>query len=227
MKLLAKSDPEVTIESHIEDALKLIPELKESFQRILNVVDEDKFWKSLKYSIIFHDLGKSHAEFQKLLIGKQNEWHQQRHELFSLPFIAASNLPEKEEIYYTVAGHHKDFDNLLKKLQQYGIHGVDSGLDLNIVTKKNLTFEENFKKNIPVEEISKILQDYSITINKINEIKISNKIYHFKSKQFRSIKEILLLILLCGSFKQCDHLASAGIKSLKKLQIADFNFLHD
>jgi CRISPR-associated endonuclease/helicase Cas3 len=228
MKILAKSNPEVSLETHIDDALKLIPELKESFERIQNVVDSNEFWNLLEQSIIFHDLGKAHLEFQKVLKGKKNSWNQQRHELFSLPFIESSNVNKKEKIYYTVAGHHKDFESLLKKLQEYENNDTeDFGLDLDIVSNKNLTFEENFKENIPFEEVIKTLGAFNITINKFKHHNPGDILNKFKNHQYGSIKEVLELLLLCGSFKQCDHLASAGIKKLKKLHTQDFNYLHN
>jgi CRISPR-associated endonuclease/helicase Cas3 len=228
MKILAKSNPEVSLETHIDDALKLIPELKESFERIQNVVDSNEFWNLLEQSIIFHDLGKAHLEFQKVLKGEKNSWNQQRHELFSLPFIESSNVNKKEKIYYTVAGHHKDFESLLKKLQEYENNDTeDFGLDLDIVSNKNLTFEENFKENIPFEEVIKTLGAFNITINKFKHHNPGDILNKFKNHQYGSIKEVLELLLLCGSFKQCDHLASAGIKKLKKLHTQDFNYLHN
>lgn len=228
MEILAKSNPELSLKTHINDALELIPELKQSFERIHNIVDSKEFWNLLEQSIIFHDLGKAHLEFQKVLKGEKNNWNQQRHELFSLPFIDSSNLNKKDKIYYTVAGHHKDFETLLKKLQEYENNDTGNfGLDLDIVNTNNLTFQENFTENIPFEEIVKTLKEYNISINKFKQHNPYEIIYKFKNHQFESIKEVLELLLLCGSFKQCDHLASAGIKKLKKLYPSDFKYLHN
>jgi len=228
MEILAKSNPELSLKTHINDALALIPELKESFERIHNIVDSKEFWSLLEQSIIFHDLGKAHSEFQKALKGEKNKWNQQRHELFSLPFIDSSNLNKKEKIYYTVAGHHKDFETLLKKLQEYENNDTeDFGLDLDIVNTKNLTFQESFTENVPFEEIVKTLGEYNISINKFNQHNPQEIIYKFKNHQFESIEEVLELLLLCGGFKQCDHLASAGIKKIRKLDNEDFYYLHN
>jgi CRISPR-associated endonuclease/helicase Cas3 len=83
-EILAKSEPQLTLQEHIEDCLKIHSFLKEQFADITKLPNiPSEFWEYVRISMIFHDLGKSHKEFQKLLRGEESKWKKQRHELFS------------------------------------------------------------------------------------------------------------------------------------------------
>ena len=224
MKILAKSNPETTLQEHINDALIIVDILKKSFTNIASLIDEEKFWKLLRLSVIFHDLGKSHKEFQKILQGKSNQWDFQRHELFSLPFVKGLNIENKDLIYYVVAGHHKDYETLItQKLSEYG--EGNSSLDLSGIDKIP-TFEDTFKENVPINEIQSLLKEFDIDLTKPIIHNPKRILQQFIRKKFNNTEELIELLLLAGAFKQCDHLASAGIKQIKKLQINDFDYLY-
>ncbi len=223
MKLLAKSEPSISLKQHIDEALGIYEALQFSFPKILDVVKNDEFWEVLKLSIIFHDLGKAHIEFQKVLRGKPNDWKSQRHELFSLPFINALKNKDKELIFYVVAGHHKDFNTLIQKLNEYG-NDDDFGLDLG-GTESIVSFENEFETKLPVKEVNDLLQEYLIDINRINVFNPKQKLQTFVYHKINEKTHLTKLLLLAGAFKHCDHLASAGIKSIKNLYPSDFNYL--
>lgn len=63
-ELLAKSEPQVSLLEHIEEALQVFNSLRAAFTKaeILN----ERFWINLRLLVIFHDLGKAHSEFQKI-----------------------------------------------------------------------------------------------------------------------------------------------------------------
>ena len=126
MKLLAKSEPQITLIEHIEDCLKIWNCLKTCFPQIHKIVDDSIFWQALRLAIISHDLGKGHLEFIKLLEQKPNKWQGQRHELFSLPFIDGLDIDieTKKLIKLVVAGHHKDFEKLH---QNYIVNAYSNG----------------------------------------------------------------------------------------------------
>ena len=84
-QILAKSNPKISLKRHIDDGLIILEYLKKCIPNVPNIQGESNFWNILKVCVICHDLGKSHKEFQKMLIGENNEWFCQRHELFSLP----------------------------------------------------------------------------------------------------------------------------------------------
>jgi CRISPR-associated endonuclease/helicase Cas3 len=225
MKILAKSNPESTIQEHINDALLIVSVLKKSFTNIASLIDEDRFWQLLRLSVIFHDLGKSHKEFQKILQGKSNQWHFQRHELFSLPFVKGLNNENRNLIYNVVAGHHKDYETLIKKLNEYGVDD-DSELDLSGIDKIP-TFEEIFKENVPISEVLSILEEFAIDLEKPIIHNPKQILQQFVSRKFDDTTQLIELLLLAGAFKQCDHLASAGIEEIDSLDIKDFNYLYE
>ena len=81
--LLAKSEPKVPLKKHIEDGLSVWKCLQVSFPQAPICAGNENFWRLLRLSVVMHDLGKAHSEFQKELRGLKSEWYSQRHELFS------------------------------------------------------------------------------------------------------------------------------------------------
>ena len=225
MEILAKSNPPSSLRSHINDALEISEVLKKLFPRIAEIINAENFWRLLKVSIIFHDLGKSHLEFQKVLLGKRNQWNFQRHELFSLPFVESINIRDKDLIYYVVAGHHKHYSKLIEILNRYGDDYDDFGLDLSGIAEIP-SFEDEFKKNIPDTKVLSLLKDFGIVLDKLNIQNPKKKLQDYIKIKIDDKKKLIKLILLAGAFKQCDHLASAGIKTLNELTQKDFSFLH-
>lgn len=225
MELIAKSNPTQTLKEHIDDALKIKELLKISFPNINEISFTDDFWELLKICIIFHDLGKSHKEFQKLLFDKKNEWKHQRHELFSLPFVKGLNNLEKEFIYLVVAGHHKDFETLVSNLESYGSDNDNFGLDLD-GTSEICTFANEFENNIPIKKVIELLKGYCIELKAPVIHNPQRQIQQFVKKNFEDKNELIKLLLLAGAFKQCDHLASSGIETIFNLDSDDFQYLY-
>ncbi len=224
MELLAKSNPNISLKQHIDEALYIVEFLKSSFPKVFDVIDNYDFWGNLKLSIIFHDLGKAHIEFQKVLKNKPNDWKSQRHELFSLPFVTALKNRDKELIFYVVAGHHKDFDTLIQKLNEYGDENEDFGLDLG-GTESIVSFEKEFKTKVLIKEIYALLKEYFVDIGKVNDFSPKKQLQNFVKQNIDEKGYLLKLLLLAGAFKHCDHLASAGIKSIQDLYPSDFDYL--
>lgn len=226
MELLAKSNPSQSLKEHIDDALKIEKFLKSSFPKISAVCNTKNFWDLLSTSIIFHDLGKTHTEFQKLLQGKSNDWKQQRHELFSLPFVLSLTDIEKELIYSVIAGHHKDYETLVRNLRSYGSENNDFGLDLS-GTEDIKTFEKEFEDNIPIESVSDLLKSYNFDLKNPIIHNPQRRLQQFIQKHFDDKHEQIKLLLLAGAFKQCDHLASAGINKVYNIDTNDFQYLYE
>lgn len=114
MELLAKSEPRISLKEHIYDCLKIWEYLKICFPKAETIMHDIDFWEVVRLGVIFHDLGKAHIEFTKLLMGLANEWTGQRHELFSIPFIDGLEIDNstKQLLMLVVAGHHRDFERL-------------------------------------------------------------------------------------------------------------------
>ncbi|MFW6224747.1 MAG: CRISPR-associated helicase Cas3', partial [Bacteroidota bacterium] len=224
MEILAKSDPAITLKQHINDALQISERLRESFNGLFRIIDSESFWNLLKIAIIAHDLGKAHQDFQKLLLGKSNGWKQQRHELFSLPFIKALDIKDIDLVYLVVAGHHKDFEKLIQNLESYGSSNDGFGLDLGGTEEIN-TFEKEFENNLPVKSVLSVLRDYNIVIRSPVVHNPKRELQKFVLKATR-VKSQIKLLLLAGAFKHCDHLSSAGITNIFNLEFNDFQYLY-
>lgn len=227
MELLAKSNPTQTLKEHINEALRIEKMLIKSFPKIREICSTYNFWDIVRTTIVFHDLGKSHKEFQNLLFGIKNDWRHQRHELFSLPYIQSLSDEEKDIIYLVVAGHHKDFETLINILDSYSLDDDCDyyGLDLGGIEKIN-SFEEEFENNIPHSKVVELLMNFGYNVK--------YPVIHNPKEQLKEFiktdlnkKEKIKLLLLTGAFKQCDHLSSAGIGSILNLEVDDFLYLHN
>lgn len=221
-RILAKSEPEIPLKQHIDDCLHIARQLIKCFPN-LPVENIDTFWELLTMSIIFHDTGKSHKEFQKILYKcKQTEWFHQRHELFSLYFIHQTDREKdtKELISYAVCGHHKSLENL----QSFISVNYPAGNN-QFISPKDLTYPGECEK-LDKTEIWEILNDYgfhpqtNLSLNIQRYIRQEVKTLHKLSEA-----DYMLRLLLVGLLKQCDHLASAGINEIKNLIPDNLNFL--
>lgn len=224
--IYAKSNPLVTLEQHVEDCIVIYEQIKNCIPNI-PVGDANSFWNIVRCSIVFHDMGKSHNDFQKLLKGKRNDWNQQRHEVFSIPYVFAlsNDNVDKSLVSYTVIGHHKT----LKEIA-------------NIVGA--LYREEKDEFDLFEESVNR--GSYKIGLQATNErycCSLASKYgYELSKLSFEDIYKYVLLeysrnepdkdsnrikkILLVGALKQCDHLASAGIKKIVRIELSRFNFLY-
>jgi CRISPR-associated endonuclease/helicase Cas3 len=215
-KLLAKSEPQTTLKEHIDDGLRIWKHLKIAFPKITSITS-DRFWELLHTAVIFHDLGKGHDEFQKILQGnKNNQWKKQRHELFSLPFVSALPLGKDEKILLerVVAGHHKTYADLLSKYISPN-YSMDSN-----------EFEDEFSL-VDKDAVLEILESYGGF--DLGEIKVQNPkkiIAKYRGEQYDGeIQNYWMTFLMFGAFKHCDHLASAYVPKLFHIEKQSFDFL--
>lgn len=212
--ILAKSNPEVTLVQHINDCLLVFEQLKECVPN-LPINDKNQFWESLRISVVFHDFGKAHPEFQKMLVNVNNSWHFQRHELFSLPFINQLDLPQrqKEQVMFAVFGHHKCFHELQSfVLRNYSKDDFDD---------EESVFQGEFAK-IDVTKLWNLIASFGFSKRCKSDFDIEKFVVDVsKNNTFFNQQELLLV----GALKECDHLASAGIKTIHKLEQKDFGFL--
>jgi len=224
-EVLAKSEPPVSLKQHIDECLRVYESLQKAFGR-LPVGNPDRFWKLIRLGIIFHDLGKSHSEFQKMLSGKHANWYHQRHELFSVTFVDQLDLPEGDLLLLKliVAGHHKDFNFLFNFIQ----HSYKTGEDIFSFSEDGkLEWNEETRK-LNTDFIKLFLNDYDILLGSnplttpFSEIKeYSRKPINTSNINFQE------LLLAAGALKQCDHSASAGIFKVNILEEKHFNFLYN
>jgi CRISPR-associated endonuclease/helicase Cas3 len=223
-EVLAKSEPPVSLKQHIDECLQVYESLQKSFGR-LPVGNPDRFWRLIRFGIIFHDLGKSHSEFQKMLSGKCANWYHQRHELFSVPFIDQMDLPVEDKLLlkFIVAGHHKDFNFLFDHIQ----HGYKTGEDLfSFGEVGKLDWDEEIKK-LNDEYILSLLKEYKISL-KTNLLALPIQLIKDYTRSPINLSNINFseLLLAAGALKHCDHSASAGIFNVNVLEKKHFNFLY-
>ena len=238
--ILAKSDGTNLLE-HIDSTLKICNELKEALPKVVEISKLSDFWDLLFCAVYFHDFGKIHTEFQKKLKGVKNHWEKQRHEVYSIPFIYKLNL-EQEKINLiarAVLGHHKSFDELKKTI----IDEKDLNFEYRVNWKNILPyhpkdFYQNLRKNFPkslIDGFYKLFHEFSIqheikiklkkdTI-KIKDLKNPIKLYCDFKCEFLSDEYFQNLMLWAG-LKVSDHLASAGIKEIVKLNEKKFHFIN-
>jgi CRISPR-associated endonuclease/helicase Cas3 len=229
MDILAKSTPTppLTLKEHIDDCLGIHKYLPTLFPARDKLPGFERFWEVLWLAVVFHDLGKAHQEFQKLLAGDENnDWKRQRHELFSVPFIKAFDIdPDTQHmLMLVVAGHHKKFDILLSEY----IKGFYAGTNRRSIqkTSQKETFSGSFDRHVKVDEVRTLLKKYDINLGKIEPIDIKKLIQKYLGTPFVSTHaNYWFLLLLFGALKHCDHLGSAQVRHLPKLENYDFEFL--
>lgn len=224
-EVLAKSEPPVSLKQHVDECLRVYESLRKAFGR-LPVDDPDRFWKLIRLGIIFHDLGKSHSEFQKMLLGRRANWYHQRHELFSVPFIYQINLPEEDKLLLKliVAGHHKDFNFLFDNIQ----HGYKTGEDIFSFGEEGKLEWDDETEKLNHQFIRSFLKEYNITLNPSLLALPMQLVKDYTRSPINSTKiNFQELLLAAGALKQCDHSASAGVFKVNVLEEKHFNFLYD
>lgn len=228
-QVLAKSEPEIYLIQHIDDCLHIFRQLKVCFPN-LPIAGRDEFWRLLQMSIILHDTGKSHREFQRLLLKKKNDWNMQRHELFSLFFIEKLDLSDRDKKYlrFAVVGHHK----CLEELYVFIEHTYKCGDDENELMFDLLAFEKNdFQEEcvkLDIEAVRTILVKYGIYLGREDRrINLFSLIKDWINQKLTiNSSGFIESLLLAGAMKQCDHLASGGISRLQQLEGKNFEFLY-
>lgn len=225
--VLAKSEPQVTINKHICDGLIVWYYLKKSFPNI-PINDKENFWWLLSLCVICHDLGKVHSEFQLLLKKINNKWFRQRHELFSIPFIDSLNIDNsyKEIIKLVVVRHHKNFDELFSFIEHsYKSEKLNSYF-LNLPDDTQMSFETEFKQHVNTNWVGELLSTYNLSIKEVVPKLPRDLILRYKQNPLKLKQDnFLQILLMIGGLKHCDHLSSAFNTEILQLNNSDFNFL--
>lgn len=249
-KVLGKSDG-TTLMEHIEDCLGVYSQLREALPMLPKVTKLDNFWELLFYAIYFHDWGKCHVEFQKVLKGiEPNYWNNQRHEIYSIPFIDKIGISEydKNLLKKAIIGHHKTFFELLEKWKDE----KDLEFELTLKYKRDKKYGRSFhpedfianlKYNLIYDFLKYLIQKFpdfykryvkNFTIPLKKAIKIESLRHPlkeiveptFKTTLNPENREYWQNLLLWGAIKICDHYGSAGIKKINMFNEKDFSYLY-
>ncbi len=222
--ILAKSEPPITLKQHIEDGLSVWESLKDAFPMAPKCAQSENFWRLLWICVVTHDLGKAHSEFQKVLRGQNNEWHSQRHELFSLPFVKNLNLSKHEKtlVLRVVAAHHRSYDFLSQFIEDnYEYDPAE--------------FDKEFSK-IKIEQVLNLLDSFEEGLIKEDEDFSTESPQRIIRAYQKEVKQVIIgrtkeianfatTLLLMGAFHHCDHLSSAFVTEFPCMQREDFIFL--
>jgi CRISPR-associated endonuclease/helicase Cas3 len=227
--ILAKSaqgeEEAVSLPQHILDVLLVRQLLRLQFPKATAVAGS-WFWDDLWWSLLLHDTGKVHREFQKLLADQPHQWQHQRHELFSLPLVAALAPAEPESrrrILWAVAGHHRDFKRLRAFLEERYL--VKDPLLRQV---KQREFTTDFQENVALADVRGVLGLWNVPvpktvpeINPLDVVQLPDTGYYVADPAGRA------LTLLAGAFQHCDHLGSAQVTRLLTLNQARFKDFDD
>ncbi len=243
-RVLAKSDGKSLL-AHIEDCLQVYQALCRALPVIPSLVGLEDFFDLLFCTVYFHDWGKAHKEFQKLLKGQNSHWMRRRHEIFSVPFVEMLPLAphQKELISQCILGHHKDFDQLVyNDLSDREVAEYAKNLALNNLTVNPFDFQENLQRQLEVlylVELKKRLQDcYNRYVHRPRQFILTPVDFASQENPIRKYARPYLQrgadpadktywqqMLLLGCTKICDQLGSAEVKDLPTLSPQSFCFL--
>ena len=111
-----------TLEEHLQDCLLIGRELSKAIPELPEVSNLGNFGELLTIALLFHDFGKIHPEFQKVLRGEKNKWSRQRHEIYSVCYTHKLDIePVKLKlIQKVILAHHKSFSELKKSFCIFG-----------------------------------------------------------------------------------------------------------
>lgn len=220
--ILAKSQPPLSLPQHTRDVLTIRELLRPQFPQVAAVAGA-WFWDALWWALLLHDMGKAHQQFQRVLAGQAvPEWQGQRHELFSLPLVAAlvPDPTSRQRIEWAVAGHHRDFEHLSSFLRERHRKPVAHS------RRKAPTFEDDFNTYVNLGEVREVLRQWQVELpptvlpgNPLASVKLPSEGYYVADPDGRA------LTLLAGAFQHCDHLGSAQLRALPTLDQSQFGQL--
>ena len=220
--ILAKSahgeEDALSLPQHTMDVLLVRQILRLQFPKAAEIAGS-WFWEDLWWSLLLHDTGKAHREFQKLLADQPHQWQRQRHELFSLPLVAAlAPADSRRRILWAVAGHHRDF----KRLRAF-LHERYRAPDPLLRHLKQKTFNADFQENVALADVRGVLGIWNVPVPKtLPDLNPLDVVQLPETGYYVADPDGCALTLLAGAFQHCDHLGSAQVKTLLTLNQARF-----
>ncbi len=210
IKILAKFEPEETLEEHIETALNVYSSIQEKFNWIPEICGLPDFWRHLFYAVVLHDLGKSASGFQE----NPRTWRY-RHEILSAPFTQFLDLSRdaRNSIALTILTHHKYFDEIIPKLPPSHKLPVETEYEIKVKELlENSKFVENeFLNKLKYWETTHLGEHNFELSAEWTEDVISYNYNLLRSWYENSVdSEKIYLTLLKGLLNAIDHLSSAG-----------------
>jgi len=230
MKILAKSDPEITLSQHTKDVLE-----------VLNFIEKhipEKLYNFIEIAVLFHDIGKVIPAFQIKTLGNKDysPWdvaYEIPHSFFSVFWIdfdiIAPLLPSDDKdtvITYTVSSiayHH-----WREGYEKYLHHNCKEFKDF---CKKVLEWEDVLRENLKKElsGLNSKINLEALVLNKkwLNGIINGRSFTSYAIPPYKFDYEPLRQginkdwILISGFLQRCDHFASFCEKEDENLQLVE------
>ncbi|MGQ9608832.1 MAG: CRISPR-associated helicase Cas3' [bacterium] len=218
-KLLAKINPDETLEEHIEKCLAVFDSMRRIMPFLLEISKNEDFFDHLFYAIVLHDFGKAADGFQRQLT-EGKKWGY-RHEIISSGFVSGLNLSNlaKQAIGLVILTHHKDIRVIKEKYPAFPVENPGykywqekvKELEKNwdalffIQQKVKSWYEGPECKFQPVTSIEHLANGYEKFLLPY-DFDIEDRITTPLSSCYGT--------LLRGCLIACDHLSSAGYKGI-------------
>jgi CRISPR-associated endonuclease/helicase Cas3 len=243
--IIAKSDGS-TLSAHIDACLLVWQALRYTVPELPLVAGSPNFFELLFAAVYIHDFGKAQKEFQKKITGKHNLWENQRHEIYSVPFVEKFDLVDADKtlLQKAVLAHHKDYEQLFlekyKDPELLQFEFDNKWRDLGCQHHPQ-DFSANLQKHFLISDLQELITAYPRYLGQfdLQRPQCTRRVVFAEQKnpisQFAAEPELypvdkpeyLLNLLFWGSLKVCDHYGSAGIRSIPILAPRHFTFLND
>ncbi|HCK98754.1 MAG TPA: hypothetical protein DHW42_01420, partial [Candidatus Marinimicrobia bacterium] len=236
--IFAKSDG-TTLQKHINDCLRIADILNRVLPELAASSCLETFWDMLFYSICFHDIGKIHREFQKVLKSQRNNWRRQRHEIYSVAYVKKLLLDSStlDLIRRSILAHHRPFEELKQKYKSPD--EIRNELELIYLDKAYHPedFHANLKHCFPPSDLQDIFafieqvahdRNIPLDVKGILYDDIANpveELIFYQNEESGKDRSYWGDMLLWGALKICDHYGSAGIQKIYILRDEHFSFL--
>lgn len=221
--ILAKSEPEETLEQHTENCLKVFRSIRIVFPFIAEQASHHRFFDHLFYAIFLHDIGKAAKGFQEQL-RKGKRWNY-RHEILSAGLVTAiTDLTELERkaIALAIITHHKG----IRELREGYATSDEVGREKYATHMAELWERIDYVKQFLGMGVALAREYLGVPIPPPKPPETLNELYDGYYNAVRwyrnSIEdeEITPLhssygIFLRGLLISCDHLASSGEKEIR------------
>ena len=227
--LLAKSDPPQSLLHHSIEVFKIIHQYAKRWSHLAQISDALELFEDAELAGLFHDLGKSAAGFQSILLGEKTKkdytWNHYRHEILSGALVATINDSHRRaDLLLAILTHHIGMNK--DSLTGPSLYKFSPQVNTTLPFKERLKQLEPFweqlkellnqlKTHVPNVEVTFWLDLPSSPLSlpdPFDILKRDNDILKQRSRKPNNLaqKNFLKRVYLRGLLTSADHLASAA-----------------